>query len=309
MFLAAAVLTTGMIAAWLPVPRARRLIAALLVSLEALVLFALPELSAPRDVQVDRAAVTFLQHHLGLSRFFTLGPLQPNYGSYYAIASLNADDIPVPSEFGRFVNTQLDPAVNPLIFNGTPPGRPPSAPSPQKELTDHLPGYRNAAVQYVLAPAGLALPQAPSTFTLVAQTPTTWIYRLADPASYFTASDPGCVLRARTRTSARVSCSRRASLVRRETYMPGWSAQIDGHATAIRRYGGVFQSITVKPGTHRVTFSYAPPYVGLGVVAFVAGCIWLLLAPLAARTKPNAGRGRQTRLAVPPTKDPSPSSR
>lgn len=35
-------------------------------------------------------------------------------------------------------------------------------------------------------------------------------------------------------------------------------------------------------GVHRVTFSFAPPYVGWGYLAFVAGLI-VLLAPVLAR--------------------------
>src|ERR1700761_5561424 len=44
-----------------------------IVAIDALVLFATPELSAPRAVTVDTAPVAYLRQHLGEGRFFTLG--------------------------------------------------------------------------------------------------------------------------------------------------------------------------------------------------------------------------------------------
>src|SRR5207244_11767665 len=95
--------------------RARIRLAALMVACDALVLFALPAASAPRNVQLDLKPVTFLQRHLGTSRLFTLGPLQPNYGSYFGIGSLNINDVPVPSAFASYVHDHLDSAVDPMV--------------------------------------------------------------------------------------------------------------------------------------------------------------------------------------------------
>ena len=64
----------------------RARVLALLVAGDALVLFAIPQASAPRSVQTDLRPVAFLQRHLGSSRFFTLGPFAPNYGSYFGTA-------------------------------------------------------------------------------------------------------------------------------------------------------------------------------------------------------------------------------
>src|SRR3954451_18591395 len=59
-------------AAMLRDARARICLASLVVAVDALVLFALPQGSSPRAVSVDLAPVRFLQRHLGTSRFFTL---------------------------------------------------------------------------------------------------------------------------------------------------------------------------------------------------------------------------------------------
>jgi Bacterial membrane protein YfhO len=282
---AAAVIAAGTLAAILPSSRARRLLAAGAVCLDALVMFVLPELSAPRRIAIDTAPAAFLQRHLGLSRYFTLGPLGPNYGSYYAIRQLNMTDNPFSSVFYRYVVTRLDPAADPFFFTGTPVT---SGPTPQQELESHLDGYRAASVRYVVTPPRVRLPQGPSTFTLVFQSRTTWIYRLAGTAPYFTATNPRCVTDPHGGASIRLSCSGPTTLIRRETYMPGWSAEVDGHSTPVREYDSAFQAVTLKPGMHLVTFGYTPPYLGGALAAFLFGCGWLILAPLWTRARGSA---------------------
>jgi hypothetical protein len=263
--------------------RARALVAVTVVITDALVLFAVPELSAPRSVTVDTAPVAYLRRHLGSARYFTLGPLAPNYGSYFGLASLNANDLPVPSSFTRYVKRYLDHFVDPTMFVGNlGGGRSPFVPSPERELRSNLAGYRRAGVAYVLAPVGQALPQSRSTFTLVRRTPTTWIYRLAGAAPYLSAAAGGCSVTPRGHAAAQVHCLRPASLVRRETYLPGWSATVDGRSSPVRSTaGGVFQTVHVPAGTHRVRFSFSPLNIGWGGGAFLAGLLtlcgsWLL---------------------------------
>ncbi len=192
---------------------------------EALLLFLVPEASAPRSVTVDTAPVAYLQRHLGSSRFFTLGPLQPNYGSYFGIASLNVNDVPVPPAFADYVTRRLDQAVDPTVFVGNlGGGRPPSAPSPEAELLRNLAGYRAAASRLRARPGRGR--RSPGGFTLVFRSPTTWIYRLAgaDPARHGTRlhrrGDRGF-------GSALLPTSNAAR--RRETALPGWHATLDGH--------------------------------------------------------------------------------
>ena len=105
-------------------------------------LFAVPQLSAPREVQTDLAPVAYLQQHLGLSRFFSMGPLFPNYGSYFGVAALNSDDFP-SAPFARYVRAHLDRYVEPTVFVGTADGgRSAAVPSTEDELLRNLDGYR-----------------------------------------------------------------------------------------------------------------------------------------------------------------------
>src|SRR5262249_14298480 len=129
-----------------------------------------------------------------------------------------------------------------------------SAPSPETELLRNLAAYRKAGVAYVLTPAGHTLPPP---FTLAFRTSTTWIYRLTGSDPLMTAS--GCTVDASEATAV-LACARRTRLVFRETALPGWHATLDGRPAHPQPVDGVFQSLPVGPGSHRVTFSYAPPF-------------------------------------------------
>jgi len=91
---------------------------------------------------------------------------------------------------------------------------------------------------------------------------------------------PGCTVATESWDAARVSCDHPVALVRRVQYEPGWTAEVDGASVPVTEdHGGpagLFQTVTVPPGTHRVTFTYLPPLEGWAVpVAVVA---WLALA-------------------------------
>ncbi|HEX4521279.1 MAG TPA: YfhO family protein [Gaiellaceae bacterium] len=279
-----AVVLVAAVAMALPTARLRAVVASAVVIAEALLLFAVPEASAPRSVAIDTAPAAYLHRHLGDARFLTLGPLQPDYGSYYGVASLNVNDVPVPSAFARYVSTRLDQAVDPTVFVGNlGGGRPSAAPSPEAELLRNLAAYRAAGVAYVLAPAGQTLP---SGFTLRLRSPTTWIYQLAGADPLVTA--PGCTL-AGTADSLQLSCERPTLLVRRETALPGWHATIDGHPARLQTVDGLFQALPLARGSHRIAFSYAPPYLRWAFAGFVLGWAILGLGVIHSRRKGPVG--------------------
>jgi hypothetical protein len=273
----AGVVVAGTVLVLVAKPAWRTGLAAALVTIDVLVMFMLPVASAPRKVTIDNAPVAFLRAHLGESRFFTLGPLQPNYGSYYALGELDINDVPIPSLFADYITKRLDHYVGPLVFVGNGGGgRSLVAPSPVTELLKNLPGYRAAAVKYVLAPIGQTLPESPKSLQLVLKTPSAWIYHLTGSSPYFTATGPGCTVSSSSRTAATVTCSHATTLVRRETSMPGWSATTGGRSLPVSTYDDVFQSVTVPAGSHTVTFDYVPPDVALAVLAFIAGIGWIV---------------------------------
>ena len=158
----------------------------------------------------------------------------------------------------------------------------PPGPSAAQELLRHLDGYRAAGVRYVLTPAGQPLPGSPRGLRLVFRSPSTWIYHLAGASPYFGAS--GCLTTSGARDTARVTCARPSTLVRRETWLAGWSAQIDGRPTTIRRVEGLFQAVTVPAGSHVITFSFTPPGMGWALAGMLAGCA-LMFVPTVRRRK------------------------
>jgi hypothetical protein len=277
--------------------QARAILLTAFVALDALVLFAVPEFAAPRAATVDHAPVTYLRQHLGEGRFFTLGPIQPDYGSYFGLASIAVDDFP-PKSYATFVHRRLDPVV---AFTGF---RPAGRPSAQTELMRHLAGYRMAGVSYVLAPPRDSLPQSPSGLQLVFQSPSARIYRLAGAAPYYSAA--GCQVASSDRSSAQLDCARATTLIRRETSFSGWSAAVDGHSAPIHQIEGIFQAVTIPPGRHRVTFSYTPPgmaWAGLGLLAGIA----LMCAPVAFSRRQRRRAGARARLGA-PTAGPVPAA-
>ncbi|MCM8789798.1 MAG: YfhO family protein [Candidatus Omnitrophica bacterium] len=73
-------------------------------------------------------------------------------------------------------------------------------------------------------------------------------------------------------------------LVLLENYSNEWVAEIDGNQTQILPAYGVFRSVVIEKGRHKVTFEYKPAYLikslwisGLGTILFIGfGVAWFL---------------------------------
>ncbi len=64
--------------------------------------------------------MSWLGAHLGEGRFFSVGGVYiPNYGSYFGLASLDVNDLPVPKAWSLDVSRYLAPGVSAKIFDGT----------------------------------------------------------------------------------------------------------------------------------------------------------------------------------------------
>ena len=251
-----------------------------LVMLDATTLLIVPELSAPRAATLDVAPVTFLRAHLGTSRFYTLGPIQPNYGSYFGIASINVNDTPIPRAWSSYIVDKLDPGAVPLIFTGTRPQDPRTRPAAAEAFLEHLASYQEVAVKYVVAPAGFTFPKTPvsESLRLVFSDAVATIFELPHPRPYFEASVGECTLEPAGRERVRTSCPRAFTLVRRELFMPGWKAFADGETLRVEKGGELFQAVEVPAGTHVVRYRYAPPYFGAMLLAFASGVLVLVFA-------------------------------
>jgi hypothetical protein len=298
----AAVVTGGLVSYAAGMPKGRRigrLVIAGAVALEAAVLFAAPLLSAPRPAPSDMALVHFLQRHLGLSRFATLGPLQPNFGSLFGLAEIDVNDLPVPKDFTNYLQKSLDENANPLIFTGTTRSDP-NGPGPAQELTDHLAAYEAAGVRFVVTPASgvdvygspwppVGLTPAPSR---VYADSVADVWRLPSSTPFFSTTGATCAVRPAGFAVVTVTCSGPAVLHRLELPMPGWQAQV-GASNATVRSKGPFQSVAVGSGTTRVEFSFTPPYGNAALLAALLGMVYVLSSSAVAwRRRRGLSRSR-----------------
>jgi hypothetical protein len=275
------------IAALAPRTRLRGTLLAAVVVIDAIALFAVPQFSAPRSARLDLRPVTYLRRHLGDSRFLTLGPIRPNYGSYFQLASVRLDDFP-PASYARYVHARLDPFANFVGF------RPAAVPTPRQTFVRHLAAYEATGVRYVITGPGAGL--SGRAFRLVFHDPTARIYRMARAAPLIGAA--GCRVTSAGLDGARLRCSRPATLVRRETWFAGWTAQVNGRTVPIRRIDGLFQAVRLPAGSDRVSFSFLPVDMDWALLAALAGCV-LALVPTARGAASRVRLPRRTRSAVP----------
>lgn len=260
-----------------------------LVAFDALAMFVLPQFSAPRHAAIDRKPVAYLRAHLGHYRFYTLGPLAPDYGSYFGLASAAVNDLPTPKAWARYVTHHLDPNVDPVNFTGTSQANP-LGPSPAQELVRHFASYEQIGVKYLLVPAGAALPALPSSDAVkeVWHDSTTAIYRLPAPQPLYRGS--GCKVVSAHWDSATLTCSHPAVVDRRVLYMRGWSARLDGRPLAIHRAHRLWQQVSVHSGRSSLRFNFTPPYMSEATAAALMGLGAIVLVPALAGSRHSRHR-------------------
>lgn len=89
---------------------------------EGLALFGFPLLSAyPEAPRPDQSLITALRAETGLQRFVTIGPVEPNYGAYLGIASINHNAIPTPKTWIQRLRQDFGSKVDSVTFNGSYP--------------------------------------------------------------------------------------------------------------------------------------------------------------------------------------------
>ncbi|HVA09121.1 MAG TPA: hypothetical protein VNG12_20490, partial [Acidimicrobiales bacterium] len=185
-------------------------------------MFVVPELSNPRDGQVDTRLIAFLQDHLGTSRFYTFGPISPNYGSYFGIASINVNDLPVPKIWDRYITTNLDTNAFPLEFTGYVRAQP-NGPTAVQEFQEHIANYAWVGVKYVVTSGTTDADSlaAPGRLRLAFADPSYDVFELEGTAPFFQALRGQCTVRWSSWNAATSRCSHATRIVRRELYMPG----------------------------------------------------------------------------------------
>lgn len=266
------VLTTAAVlgALWLArTARAAAFVAGVLV-VDAALMFIVPVLGNPRAGRVDEAAVRFLQQNIGLQRFFTFEPFQPNYGAYFGIASINYNYLPNSKRWVDWLRRNADESADGVVMDGR-------APHPPEQLPRRFAAYQELGVRFVISPAGTnpfaGLTPSPlrgGGIAPVYSDKLMEIFELAAPKPYFEAG-AACEVRADTRLAAVIDCREPAQLLRRELFATGWSASVNGADVPIAAHGDLFQRIDVPAGRSEVRYRYLPPYAAASAfVAFAA---------------------------------------
>jgi hypothetical protein len=265
----------------------------LIVVADVLIMFAAPELSAPRSTIIDLAPVQYLQQNLGNSRFYSMGYIMPNYGSYFGIAAINTNNMPVAESWTKYITQHLNPNVNPLQeFTGV-DELSPTGLTPAQAFLDNLPSYENIGVKYVVVSDGtLAINDVQSHALLsVFSDGNFTIYRLPSPKPYFQILKGTCKVTNTQRAYLTADCASPSALLRRELYMSGWTATVNGKKVAVSKSGSLFQSIKLPKGKSVVKFNYSPPQIGLAYLAFVIA-LGAIVYPYAKR------RNSETKLTA-----------
>jgi hypothetical protein len=79
------------------------------------------------------------------------------------------------------------------------------------------------------------------------------------------------------RVEIEVEAKTPAYLVLADTFDPGWSATIDNQPAPIRPAFAAFRAVFVKPGRHRVIFTYEPAGFRVGLMITIAGLVGVLI--------------------------------
>jgi hypothetical protein len=298
--------------------RRGRILAATAICVESTLLLGFTYASAPPPPTLHLGSVTWLQAHLGTYRFATLGPIQPNYGSYFGIAEVNTTDLPEPSDWVIYVNSELDTNSPALLFTGAAIiDR--QAQSPAAEFTSHLANFEAVGVRYIVTNAsgvdvfGARFPTAgtaawPGGPRVVYHDSFAEIWELPTPAPLFSlvAGPPensvnttfvgaGCAVTGQGWDQATVTCSRPSMLIRQVQFMPGWSADVNGNPVAVNKvpFGptGLFQEVSVPSGRSIVRFNFLPPHETAAIlVAFLAGVVLIGSFPRVRGYRPRRSR-------------------
>jgi hypothetical protein len=256
----------------------RRGLLAALLGLDSLAMFMVPEFSAPRAGSIDMTAVHFLQQHIGRYRFYTLGPLAPDYGSYFGVASLATNDLPDPKLWNEIVTQKLDPNSNAILFTGG-VSLDPNGLTPEEAFVKYIRNYEALGDKYLLIPRTQPVPilSGPRQLRPVYRDALLEILKLPDPRPYFSTTDRGCSLETTSRTSLSVTCKRSSVLVRNELFMPGWTATANQKSIPIQESALHLQTIRVGPGRTSLAFSFSPPHSRVAEIAMLIGVVILIL--------------------------------
>lgn len=270
-------LLTGVVFVGRMTVQRRAALVAVAGALEIVALFAAPMISYPLRREAELGTIRFLQANLGLQRFVSAGPVSTwgtiaaNYGSYFGIAQVNWNDLPVPQATVDYVRRHIDPASDAIVFR-----------TEQAQVDARLPAYAAIGTRYVTVPAGSTMPGLREVHRDAAMR----VYEVPGARPYFLAE--GCAVLAADRATVTTDCPRPTRLQRLELMMAGWTAEVGGRQATVVPDREAFQAVTVPAGRTTTTFVFQPPSLPWGLGLAVLGLV--LLAGASAFEARRPGR-------------------
>jgi hypothetical protein len=270
----------------------------------ALCLFMVPRFSGLREARIDERAIGFLRGGLGFQRFYAMGPIMPNYGAYFGIASLNSLYVPEPQIWADHIATALDskyPVV--FVFSGTWP--------PQSDrviqFLAHLQAFAALSVRYVVVSVSDdTLPRLASAgaqpLRLAYEDGLLRIFEVTTASPYFEAISGACRVTPQSRERVVTECAQPTRLIRRELFFDGWRATVNGKRAEIDQEG-IVQAVDLPAGSATVAFRYAPPYAGVSAGLALVGILILVGGDLLAYSSRLRFAWRRSGSSCPPHGD------
>ncbi len=248
-----------------------------LILFDALLMFIVPQFSAPRSGSIDIKPIIYLRQHIGDYRFYSLGPIMPNYSSYYGLSSIDTNNMPISKNWSKYVTRYLDSNANPLTFTGVNSISMVGI-SPINAFINNIKNYEYIGVKYlVVQPESLNSDQIKGlNLKLVYQDKVAEIYRLPSPDPYFQIIKGKCsITTVYSKNSILLNCLTPSTLLRRELYMPGWVVSLNNKASAVHQSGPLFQSVSLPIGKSKLEFNFTPKHIEIGYIAFICGLLMI----------------------------------
>lgn len=232
------------------------------VVLDSLIMFILPQFSSPRSAKIDEKPINYLKKNIGFDRFYTIGPISPNYSSYFGVSSINMNDLPSPSSFDQFWITKLNNNSIPGIFTGQDPLNP-AGESAWQAFKSNINYYEFLSVKYLLTYHNQLAPSEYLSIGLkkVYTDNVADIYLLPKTKSYFFIKKGNCFIHPISKSLIKVNCVTPSELIRRELYMSGWSAYANKKELNVKEYKNIFQLIYIPKGQYEIKFEFIPKYL------------------------------------------------
>lgn len=252
----------------------------LILIFDVVAMFVLPQLSAPIFTKVDMGPVKFLQNNLQDERFYSIGYIMPNYGSYFGIASINTNNSPVPKVWTNYITKNLNSNVDPMQeFTGIDKLNP-NGPDPLQEFFQNQRSYAEISVKYLVIKNTLITnTQAKKNqLNIVYKDNHYSIYQLRNTRKFYNIVHGNCLISLETQSFLKLYCKSNSVIERQELYMPGWTAINNGKIIQVYKYKNLFQFINVSKGRSTIVFNYTPKHENIGYLLIIIALLITLIS-------------------------------